>query len=205
MNRRPFLSLTLLAALPLSLDPVRPVRVDRNGNLLDPGSFPKAGVADLQLHLDWLHDNSEYFLHIDFPIEYVGEPPEEESRIIPVDHGLHYRVPVVSGYRVVDPGYVPEVPERRHWTEEFGLIVLPAIPARPYLDDPNLEDLHATLEIAKADPDFRLFSNYPIRCTDPHLQARIYIFDGASSEEIDDIRSAWDEWSCGPTEHRIYA
>jgi hypothetical protein len=198
MNRRQIISLPLLAALPLSsgLDPVRPVLVDRNGNLLDFGSFPTAGVWELQRHLDWLHQDPEYFLRIDFPIQYVGEAPEEESRIIPVEHELDYKVPVVTNYRVVDPGQRPEVlgPE--------GAVLLPV---RPYLDRLGVGALQGVLDDAKADPKFIMFTNYPIRCTDPHLQARLYVFDNFSAEEVEAQRDAFDEWAGGPMEPRVYA
>ncbi len=196
MNRRQLLSLSLLSAIPIP-EGVRPVRVDRNGNLLDPGSFPKEGVAALQLHLDWLHDEPEYFFHIDFPVQYVGLQPEEWERIIPVDQDLDYRVPVVSDYKVVDPGYKPAV--------KWKASTIWAAPAGPYLNRSEVAALQDHLVLAREDSQYCIFCNYPIRSTDPHLQSRIYVFDGASDEEIDAQRSAWDRWAVGPMEHRVYA
>lgn len=187
MNRRQLLSLSLLSVIPIP-EGLRPVRVDPTGLILDAGSFPKEGVADLQLHLDWLHTDPEYFLRIDFPIKYVGECPEQWERLIAVNHDLNYRAPIVDNYRVVDAGTWP------------GLLY-PGM-RKTYLDQEEMAELHEVLEIAKADPDFRVFANYPIRCTDPALQARVLVFDEASAEEIDAQRDAWDRWIVEPSRLR---
>lgn len=206
MNRRQLLSLSMLAALPLAESPppketvraaygaaraelaIKPVLVGSDGFILNLGSFPKEGLADLQRHLHWLHTDPDYFLRIDFPIDYADERPEEWERIIPVDHEHNHKVPVVSNYRVVDAGTAR------------GLL-LPGM-QETFLSQENVVALQEVLELAKADPDYQLFANYPIRCTDPALQARVHIFDEASDEEIEAQRTAWDNWAYGVTESR---
>lgn len=172
MERRALLSLPFVA-IPAAavLKPAEPVVSDRTGNTV---------IVDREgniLDLGGFPEESEGILQ--YHLDWLHDHPDY---YLYMDYPILFMSGGTDQERVV--GFDDDVVIVRGY-EVFD---------RGSLEEMYVPMLQEQLEVARTEPFYDIFGNFQIRCTDPRLQARIHIFEGASSEEIDHQRKLWDTW-----------